>query len=164
MKVGSLTTIAKKEGGLTAKGKISIPWARKKLRNSRTSAVVKRKLQFFLNMNAPKKSVKRKMVKRNPVPRSRMAKAEKAIQLFMRFRGMEPQFVDEYNAPDLSVAMLIGQCDAVEYTTVREGKTEMYRHEFTGKSKPMLIASWDGKQIGFLGGRYNFSEVGIKDY
>ena len=102
--------------------------------------------------------------KRNPVPRGRLAKTEKAIKLYQRFRDQDPAFVDEYNAPDMSVCMLIGKCDAIEYTTVRGGRTELYRHEFTGKSKPMLIASWDGKQVGFLGGRYSFSEVGIKDH
>ena len=159
MKAGSLRRIAAKEGGIKSDGKISVQWARKKLRDPRTPAVTKRKLNFFLNT-----TVKKRSLKRNPVPRSRLAKAEKAIKLYQRFRGMDPRFVDEYDMPDLSVCMLIGECDAVEYTTVREGKTEMYRHEFTGKSKPMLIASWDGKQVAFLGGRYNFSEVGIKDY
>jgi len=101
--------------------------------------------------------------RKNPVPRSRRAKAEHAIKLYQRFRGMDPEYVDDYVAPDMSVSMLIGSCDAVEYTTIREGKTELYRHEFTGKSKPLLVASWDGKNVGFLGGNYSFSEVGIKD-
>jgi len=89
-------------------------------------------------------------IRRNPVPQGRLAKTEKAIRLFQRFRDQDPQFVDEYDMPDMSVCMLVGKVDAIEYTTVRAGRTELYRHEFTGKSKPMLIASWNGKQVGFF--------------
>lgn len=60
--------------------------------------------------------------------------------------------------------MLIGTLDTVEYTTRRGGKVEYYRHEFEGKSKPMLCSAWDGSQIFVVGGRYDFTEVGIKDY
>ena len=70
--------------------------------------------------------------KRNPVPRGRLAKTETAIKLYQRFRNQDPAFVDEYSAPDMSVCMLIGKCDAIEYTTIRDGKKELYRHEFTG--------------------------------
>jgi len=104
-----------------------------------------------------------KIRKSNPVPPSKYAKVEKAIKLFKRFRGTEPDFVDEYEVEPVDVAMLIGKCDGILYTTERDGKKESYIHEFTNKACPLLVASWDGKQIMLLGGDYNFTEEGIKD-
>lgn len=49
--VGSLKRIAKREGGLKANGEINKTWARKKMNNPRTSAAVKKKINFFLNFN-----------------------------------------------------------------------------------------------------------------
>ena len=48
-RVGSLRTIAKREGAVNAEGKISVSWMRKKMNNPKTSAAVKKKLNFALN-------------------------------------------------------------------------------------------------------------------
>ena len=48
---GSLKAIAKREGGMLKNGKISRAWMRKKLKNPRTSAAVKKKLNFAINMS-----------------------------------------------------------------------------------------------------------------
>lgn len=87
----------------------------------------------------------------------------KAISLFRRFRGEDPEYINRLSLPSTEVAMLIGQCDGVLYTTSRDSKTEKYIHKFTGKSRPLLVASWDGKQLYLLGGAYNFTEEGIVD-
>lgn len=104
--------------------------------------------------------------RKNPVV-SHSSKQQKeiiqAIQLYQRFRLSDPKFVDEYDVNYPEVAMLIGHCDAVEYTTRRNGKIEAYRHEFTGKSRPLLCASFDGKQLIFIGGAYDFTDEGIVD-
>lgn len=53
--VGSLTAIAKREGGMTKDGsKISRKWLREKLANPRTSAEVKKKVNFALNFGKGK--------------------------------------------------------------------------------------------------------------
>ena len=109
------------------------------------------------------KKIKLKARKKNPVPRSKHAKVEKAISLYKRFRGTEPEYVDELEVEPVDVAMLIGKCDGILYTTERDGKTESYIHEFTGDACPMLVSSWDGKQIMLIGGNYSFTEEGIKD-
>ena len=88
---------------------------------------------------------------------------EKAVSLFRRFRGDDPEFIDNWTLPSHEVAMLIGKCDGVLYTTVRDGRTEKYIHRFTGKSRPLLVSSWDGKQLYLLGGAYDFTEEGIVD-
>ena len=100
---------------------------------------------------------------KNPVPRSQHAKVKKAIDLYQRFRGTEPEFIDECDINAVDVAMQIGLCDGILYTTVRDGKKESYIHEFTGASRPILAASWDGKQVLLIGGKYSFTEEGIKD-
>lgn len=87
----------------------------------------------------------------------------KGISLFKRFRGEDPEFIDTHKLPVTDVAMLIGFCDGVLYTTSRDGRKERYVHKFSGKSRPLLAASWDGKQLYLLGGAYNFTEEGIVD-
>lgn len=65
--------------------------------------------------------------------------------------------------PDIRAAMAIGTCDGVLYTTVRDGKTESYIHEFRSRSRPVLAVSADGKNLLILGGRYQFLDTGIND-
>jgi len=48
---GSLTAIAKRDGGLKSNGQISVAWARKKLKDKNTPASTKQKINFFLNFN-----------------------------------------------------------------------------------------------------------------
>lgn len=88
---------------------------------------------------------------------------KKAIELFLRFREEEWEFVDEILLEIPRAAMLIGKCDAIEYTTRRAGKIELYRHEFSRRARPLLASSFDGAQLLLLGGRYNFTEDGITD-
>lgn len=63
----------------------------------------------------------------------------------------------------IDVGALIGHIDAIEYETVRDGKTEFYRHKFKKKSRPLLYAAHDGSRIGIVGGRYEFTNRGIVD-
>lgn len=90
-------------------------------------------------------------------------KVEKAISLYRRFRDQDPEFVDEIITEIPKIGMVVGKCAGVLYDTVRGGKKEKYIHEFSGKSMPLLCASWDGKQLFFVGGDYDFTEDGIKD-
>lgn len=103
--------------------------------------------------------------RKNPVvPATRQTQIEHAMKLYKRFRLDDPEFVDEVDHPHVEVAMVIGECDGVLYTTIRNGRKEEYIHEFAKKSKPLLVASWDGKQVLLVGGKYNFTEQGITDY
>ncbi|MGD9590847.1 MAG: hypothetical protein AB7Q37_18755 [Pyrinomonadaceae bacterium] len=86
-----------------------------------------------------------------------------AIELYRKFREEEPQFIDKIAMKLPTAAMVIGYCDGVLYNTTRNGKKEYYKHEFTGKSCPLLCASADGKQLFFVGGAYDFTEDGIVD-
>lgn len=122
---------------------------------------------------APKRKVTRKASvkktpkrKTNPVSAKKVSKTHKinqSIKLFRNFRNEEPEFIDsvKMNIPD--VGMVIGKLDGVMYTTTRNGETEKYLHKFTGRSRPTLCASWDGKQLIIVEGNYDFTRDGIVD-
>lgn len=99
----------------------------------------------------------------NPVPLSKNAMIARGVELFKNFRGEEPEYVDTVQMPCHAVAMVIGECDGVLYTTRRDGKIEQYIHKFKGKSRPLLCTSYDGSQLYLLGGAYDFTDAGITD-
>ena len=104
--------------------------------------------------------------RKNPVvarTTPREMKLIKAVQLFQKFRLQDPKLIQEVSIKFHKEMAVIGLCDGILYTTVRQGKKERYRHLFTGDSKPTLCASWDGKQLYLIGGHYNFTERGIVD-
>lgn len=116
------------------------------------------------SINPKKKQSKKKAIK-NPVKKkiSIKEKIYQAIKLFKKFRGEDPKYVDKVNFPVYNVAMMIGDCDGILYTTTRDGKKESYIHKFSKSARPLLVSSHDGKQIYLVGGKYNFTEDGIVD-
>lgn len=90
-------------------------------------------------------------------------KINAAINLFKDFTGDNPEYLDRVNLPIDTVAMAIGHCDGVMYTTIREGNTERYVHKFKKGARPVLAVSSNGKQLYLLGGEYNFTDRGIED-
>ena len=101
--------------------------------------------------------------KGNPVPLSKHAKVVAAIDRFKSFTGDDPEHLDRYDVTQPDVTLSIGTLDAISYTTVREGQTELYKHKFKNKARPLLCSSHDGKQLVILGGGYTFTERGIVD-
>lgn len=98
--------------------------------------------------------------KKNP----RRTDIERAADLYERFTGHQAEPIGTANVPALpAVVMVIGECDGVLYTTVRDGRKERYIHEFANSDKPLLCVAPDGKQMLFVGGRYVFTERGIVD-
>lgn len=98
--------------------------------------------------------------KRNP----RGSDLQRAADLYERFTGHKAEVIGAVDVPPVpKTAMVIGECDGVLYTTVRDGKTERYIHEFAHGDKPLLCVTPDGKQMLFVGGRYVFTERGIVD-
>lgn len=91
------------------------------------------------------------------------AEIERAADLYVNFRGENPQFIDRVKLTVPPVMLLIGECDGVLYTTRREGHIEKYIHEFAKKSRPLLASDARGTQLFLIGGRYNFTEAGIVD-
>ena len=84
-------------------------------------------------------------------------------KLLKDFSGHAPTEVLKVKADPITKGLVIGTLDAVPYTTVRDGKTERYIHEFSKRARPLLVASSDGKRLGIVGGRFQFTEAGIVD-
>lgn len=151
-------------------GTLDKVFARKQQIEERIKAMragLKRKSPKELRVKAPNPLRRARAARRkNPVTphhSTRQMNVIRAIQLFQRFRVQEPKFVEEVSTTFHTEMMAVGKCVAIEYDTVRKGKVERYRHEFTGKSKPVLAASYDGSQLYFLKGQYDFTDRGIVD-
>lgn len=102
--------------------------------------------------------------RRNPVPASSVARdIEAARAHYKRFTGMEPDVIEWITVPTMHALAGIGEIDALEYTTIRDGVEEKYRHDFKARSRPLFGVSPDGKMIVVLGGAFVFTERGIVD-
>ncbi len=86
-----------------------------------------------------------------------------ASKLLKEFSGHAPVEVLRIPSSKKRTGLVVGETDGILYTTVRDGKTEKYIHEFRKKSRPLLIASSDGTELGIVGGQFQFTEAGIED-
>jgi hypothetical protein len=86
-----------------------------------------------------------------------------ARKLFADFTGHEPGEAVRISLPAQPKAGLVfGTLIQVGYRSARDGR--LYRHTFrTNSSRPLLIASSDGKSLHIVGGRYAFTDRGIED-
>lgn len=92
------------------------------------------------------------------------ADLRRAAELYEAFTGHNARVVAEIAKPVYPDAVLVvGKCDGILYTTVRDGKTERYIHEFKASSRPLFCVSPDGKSLILLGGAYRFTDRGIVD-
>ena len=88
----------------------------------------------------------------------------RAADLFERFTGHDAEELARVTLPPVpKVLAVIGELDGVLYTTVRDGQTEKYIHEFASRDKPLLCVTPDGKTLHVVSGRYLFTERGIVD-
>lgn len=88
---------------------------------------------------------------------------QQAKDLFQDFRGDEPQSLKRAKLRNPKTGLVIGKLDGVLYTTVRDGKKEKYIHKFKPSAAPDLVASFDGRNLYIIGGKYSFEETGIND-
>lgn len=87
---------------------------------------------------------------------------DQAGELFKDFTGHNPESLQKVKIRSPKTGLVIGKLDGVLYTTVRDGKTERYEHDFKKGSRPLLVSSHDGKSLHILGGGYEFTERGIE--
>ena len=97
------------------------------------------------------------------VPPSKRAKIAEAVDLFQRFRGDDPEYVETVDVEHPDTLLVIGECDGIMYTTVRDGEEEKYIHRFKKIARPLLCCTSDGQSLYFLGGDYTFTHRGIVD-
>lgn len=90
-------------------------------------------------------------------------KVQAAARLFENFTGDVPQFVEKVYVDVPEVVWLLGELDAVQYTCIRDGKTEHYQHRFKKSSRPLLCSNETGSAIFCVGGRYRITDRGIED-
>lgn len=83
---------------------------------------------------------------------------------FANFTGHKGEVVGTVDIPDDDVLVIVGELDGVLYTTVRDGKTERYVHQFENGAKPTLCVSADGKRVHILGGNFKFTRRGFEDF
>ncbi|MHB1798929.1 MAG: hypothetical protein ACYCUI_11585 [Vulcanimicrobiaceae bacterium] len=95
----------------------------------------------------------------NPHP-GRSARIERAVTLYQRFTGHEPRRLTTAKLPLYGELMRIGTLIGVAYEATRDGETARYYHEFRTR-RPMLAASWDGRQLYIIGGAYEMTDEGI---
>jgi hypothetical protein len=92
------------------------------------------------------------------------SKIDEAARRFADFTGVEGVDVALVTVPPQDdVFVVIGRCEAIAYTATRDGETASYQHEFRLESQPLLAASFDGKRLYLLDGRYEFTDHGIED-
>lgn len=92
------------------------------------------------------------------------AAVRRAADLRERFTGHETEIIGEVTLPPHPEAVaIIGELTAICYSTVRDGKHEEYIHEFRKADRALLCTSPDGRQLYIIGGRYDFTELGIVD-
>jgi hypothetical protein len=96
-------------------------------------------------------------------PASVATAARRAALIYERFTGHYADEARRVTVPVPKAAAEIGTCDGILYTTVRDGKTEHYKHEFAAHDKPLLAVSPDGRQLLLIGGHYRFTARGIVD-
>jgi len=88
---------------------------------------------------------------------------QEAAERFADFTGHEVDYIDTVQINSIDVAFKVGMCDGILYTTVRDGKTERYIHEFKKTARPILASNYNGTQLLLLKGKFRFTERGIVD-
>ena len=87
---------------------------------------------------------------------------DSAGDLFKDFTGDYPDKMTSVKIRNPKTGLVIGELDGVLYTTIRDEKTEAYKHDFEKGSRPLLVSAHDGKSLHILGGDYEFTERGIE--
>ena len=100
---------------------------------------------------------------KNPIGVGKEQRVKEAAEHYEAFHGEQPNNIDVFDVEPFDVAYLLGHCDGVLYTTTRHGRKEKYIHEFKPRSRPLLAASYDGKELLVLGGAYEVTHRGIVD-
>ena len=88
---------------------------------------------------------------------------KRAYKLYEEFRERKPTRGRrvEYAMP--KVLMVMGNLRFVGYDTTRNGKTELYKHDFAPGSRPILCADGDTGRLFIVEGRYHVTPRGIVD-
>lgn len=85
-----------------------------------------------------------------------------ALRRYKGFTGRKPGPLVKLRIPaPFKIGVAFGTLVEVVYISERDGLH--YRHTFRPKSRPLVVASSDGKQVQIVGGRFAFTDRGIVD-
>lgn len=88
-----------------------------------------------------------------------------AARRLSEFVGREiGEFVEVKVNPDYDVGYVLGEIPELHYIAERDGEVFHFDHKFKESSRPLLIVSYDGKQLMIAGGRYSVTDRGIVDH
>lgn len=88
---------------------------------------------------------------------------KQAIRLYKSFREKHPKKIKVVSMKTPKAVAVVGYIEYVGYKTTHGKRHELYQHDFSPGSRPLLCVSADGKQLLLLGGRYKFTGRGIVD-
>lgn len=119
----------------------------------------------------PKTRAKKRRVKKFTKNPSGFSKAvsnyadelDRADDLRASFTGMTSARVLKVPSKPIKAGFAIGPLIGVAYRATRDGESKNYLHTFRKSSQPLLIADSDGKQLGIVGGQFQFTDRGIED-
>lgn len=120
-------------------------------------------LKQYRVWTSPASAARRNVQKRRSNPAVRSAGLRRAAQLLKDFSGHDPEEILSIEQKPITRGLVVGRLAGVLYDTVRDGAYEEYIHQFKIKSRPLLVSSEDGTQLGIVGGRFQFTEAGIED-
>jgi hypothetical protein len=87
-----------------------------------------------------------------------------AARRLSEFVGREiGEFVEVKINPDYNVGYVLGEIPELHYIAERDGEVFHFDHKFKAASRPLLVVSFDGKQLMIAGGRYSVTDRGIVD-
>lgn len=87
-----------------------------------------------------------------------------AAERLSEFVGREiGEFREVKINPDYNVGYVLGEIPEVHYIAERDGEVFHFDHKFNEASRPLLVVSFDGKQLMIAGGRYSVTDEGIVD-
>ncbi len=87
-----------------------------------------------------------------------------AARRLSEFVGREiGEFVEVQINTDYEVGYVLGEMPELHYIAERDGEVFHFHHEFKAASRPLLVVSFDGKQLMIAGGRYDVTDRGIID-
>lgn len=90
--------------------------------------------------------------------RDEYQRAKRLLESFAERPTRKEFYVRVPKTPKVGVAF--GTVLGIMYRT---GDGENFIHRFQAASRPLIVASPDGKQLYLIGGSYNFTERGIVD-
>lgn len=86
---------------------------------------------------------------------------KKAYDLYKEFREEIPRRGRKIEIELPKAVMIMGNIRSISYDTTRNRKTELYKHDFSEGSRPLLCS--DGHSLFIIEGRYHVTERGIVD-